>query len=169
MAAGPGDRVVRLQLRDGQAEISTRAVNAEQSVAVVVSLEVHVSYPFKTTERAVFGRALAGARRLGADDALLLTAAGDVAEGTAWSLFWWEGTTLCTPAISLGILPGIGRRRVMELREVREVQLGIEALNDRSLFLVNAVRGIATIGMLQGRVVPSDRRTAELSSDFWPD
>lgn len=170
VAVGPGDRVVRLELRDGHAEITTREVNIERAPSVFVSDVRHKPYPYKTTRREQFGRALAGARRRRADDALLITAAGGhVAEGTAWSLFWWDGTRLCTPAKELGILPGLGRRRVMELTDVVEEQVPVAALAGKSLFLVNAVRGIVEIGSLQGAPVPSDPRTSELSSAFWPD
>src|SRR5882762_2231186 len=159
LTAGAGDRVVRLELRDGRTEVTTRDVSPEQSPAIVVSDEVHRPYPYKTTRREQFGRALANARRIGAHDALLVTANGTVAEGTA----------LCTPAAALGILAGLGRGRVMELTTVREEQVPVAALAGRSLFLVNAVRGIVEIGMLQGVQVPRDPRTAELSSNFWPD
>ncbi|HEV2671577.1 MAG TPA: aminotransferase class IV, partial [Gemmatimonadales bacterium] len=139
------------------------------SLSVVVSHEIHRPYPHKTTQREPFGRALVGAHRAGASDAVLVTAAGFVAEGTAWSLFWWDNGTLCTPAADLGILPGVGRQRVMELAPVREEQLPPAALTGRSLFLVNSVRGIVEIGEFNGHAVPSDPRTAELSASFWPD
>jgi len=169
-AAGSGaDRVVRLEVRDGQAAVTTRDVPSVTPLAVVVATEAHVAYPHKTTERGVFDRALAEARALGADDALLVTAAGYVAEGTTWSLFWWEGGRLCTPALDLEILPGVGRARVMELAEVAEVRVTMAAFAWRSLFLVNAVRGIVPIGSFRGRDVPLDARTAELSHRFWPD
>jgi branched-subunit amino acid aminotransferase/4-amino-4-deoxychorismate lyase len=112
---------------------------------------------------------VAEARRGGADDALLVTEAGYVAEGTTWSLFWWEGDRLCTPALDLGILPGVGRARVMELAPAAEVRVTLAAFAGRSLFLVNAVRGIVPIGSFRGRDVPLDARTAELSHRFWPD
>src|SRR2546430_7438871 len=35
-----------------------------------------------------------------ADDALLLTTEGWVAEGTVWTVFWWDGDALRTPARS---------------------------------------------------------------------
>ena len=119
-AVGHGDRVVRLQVTDGHAEIATREVNPEQSISIVVADEVHQPYPHKTTQREQFGRALANARRSGANDAVLLTADGIVAEGTAWNVFWWENGSLCTPAADLGILPGLGRARIMELTDVKE-------------------------------------------------
>jgi len=169
IAAGVGDRAVRLQLRDGHLEVTTRNVNAEQAVAVIVSDEAYRPYPHKTTRREQFGRALANARRTGAHDALLVRADGYVAEGTSWNLFWWDNGTLYTPAEELGVLPGIGRSRVMELVGVQEARMPVSALAGRSLFLVNAVRGIVEIAMLQGEAVPRDARTAELSSSFWPD
>lgn len=169
IAVGPGDRVVRLELRDGHVELSTRGMNAERAVAVVVSDEPYTPYPHKTTRREQFTRALASARRTGAHDALLVTTDGYVAEGTAWNLFWWDSATLYTPAQELGVLPGIGRSRVTELTGVEEARVPVSALAGRSLFLVNAVRGIVEVGSLQGSPVPSDPRTAELSSAFWPD
>lgn len=166
---GQGDRVVRLELHDGHAEITTRAINHQGPVSIVVSGELHRAYPHKTTCREQFGRALSRARRRGANDALLVTAAGFVAEGTAWNLFWWDGETLCTPATDLGILPGVGRQRVLELTSVREEQVPPEALRGRSMFLVNSVRGVVEIGSLDGSPVSPDRRTTELASSFWPD
>ena len=167
--AGSGDRVVRLELRDGRPEITTRDATAWQSPAIVVSDEVHRSYPNKTTLRDHFGRALASAKRIGADDALLFTAHGEIAEGTAWNLFWWEGETLCTPAADLGILPGIARGRILELAEVQEVHARASALAGRSLFLANAVQGIVKIGTFERTHVPRHPRTAQLSAAFWPD
>lgn len=168
-SVGPGDHVVRLELRDGAAEITARGMSVERSVAILMSDEVHRPYQHKTTQREQFGRALSTARRRGADDAVLVTAAGFVAEGTAWNLFWWDNGTLCTPAADLGILVGVGRQRVMELETVREERAPAEALRGRSLFLVNSVRGIVEIGFFEGVLVPPDRRTAELSASFWPD
>jgi branched-subunit amino acid aminotransferase/4-amino-4-deoxychorismate lyase len=168
-AAGSGaDGVVRLEVSDGQAAVTMRDVPSVTPLAVTLATEPHAPYPHKSTERGVFDRALAEARALGADDALLVNAAGYVAEGTTWSLFWWEGGRLCTPALDLGILPGVGRARVMELAEVAEARVTMATFAWRSLFLVNAVRGIVPIGSLRGRDVPLDARTAELSHRFWP-
>ncbi|HEV2671339.1 MAG TPA: aminotransferase class IV, partial [Gemmatimonadales bacterium] len=60
-SVGPGDRVVRLELRGGSAEITTRGITHEASLSVVVSHEIHQPYPHKTTQREPFGRALVGA------------------------------------------------------------------------------------------------------------
>lgn len=169
IAAGSGDRVVRLELRDGHVEVSSRDVPEQRAVALVVSDEPYQPYLHKTTRREQFGRALANARRTGAHDALLVTTDGYVTEGTAWSVFWWDNGNVFTPSHELGILPGIGRSRIMELTEVTEARMRVPDLAGRSLFLVNAVRGIVEISRLQGEPVPRDPRTVELSSAFWPD
>ena len=166
-AVGTGDRVVRVQLTDGHAEIATREVNAQRSLSIVVASEVHTPYPHKTTRREQFARAYASARRARAQDALLVTANGFVAEGTAWNLFWWESGSLCTPAADLGILPGLGRQRVMEMTDVKEARVPVAALAGRSLFITNAVRGIVEVSLLDGARVPRDPKTAELASAFW--
>jgi len=167
-AVGVSDRVVRLQLTAGHPELATRDVNAERAISVMVASEVHRPYPHKTTRREQFGRALANARRAGTHDAVLVTADGFVAEGTAWNLFWWDNDSLYTPAADLGILPGLGRQRIMELTAVKEARVPVGALAGRSLFIVNAVRGVVEIGVFDGRAVPRDPRTAELASAFWP-
>jgi branched-subunit amino acid aminotransferase/4-amino-4-deoxychorismate lyase len=169
IAAGSGDRVVRIELCKGHVEVSTRGVPELTPVRLVVSEEQHLPYPHKTTQREPFGRALANARRVGAHDALLVNADNFVTEGTAWSLFWWKNGTLYTPAEELGILPGVGRTRIMELVGVQEERVRPDELAGRSMFLVNAVRGVVEISRLQGEPVPRDPRTAELSSAFWPD
>src|SRR5213596_3752345 len=90
-------------------------------LAVITAAEPHEPYPHKTTQRDCFVDAAVEAEVAEADDALLLTHEGWVAEGTVWSVFWWEGERaergerLRTPALELGILPGIGRARVLEL------------------------------------------------------
>jgi branched-subunit amino acid aminotransferase/4-amino-4-deoxychorismate lyase len=104
-----------------------------------------------------------------ADDALLLTPEGWVAEGTVWNLYWWEGDRLRTPAPDVGILPGIGRGRVLELApRVEQGRYPRQAIAGKSLFLTNAVRGVVALASLDGEPVPADPRTAELARRFWP-
>src|SRR5207253_7623807 len=86
-----------------------------------------------------------------------------------WTVFWWDGDALRTPALELGILPGIGRARVLELvKRVVQGRYPAQELAGKSLFLTNAVRGIVPIASLDGVAVPADPRTAELAERFWP-
>ena len=130
--------------------------------------EPHQPYPHKTTDRDCFTDALVEAEVAEADDALLATHEGWVAEGTTWNLFWWDGGQLRTAALDLGVLPGIARARVLELERVAEGRYPRGALAGKSLFLTNAIRGVVPIASLDGATVPADSRTAELAGRFWP-
>jgi branched-subunit amino acid aminotransferase/4-amino-4-deoxychorismate lyase len=159
---------VRLELTDGRASVTVRDVPPVRAVAVVVASTPHAPYPHKTGARACFDAARDEALRAGADDALLVSAAGLVAEGTLWSVFWWEGEGLRTPGLELGVLPGIGRGRVLELARGDEGRYRREDLAGRSVFLTNAVRGVVAVRTLNGEAVPADARTDALARRFWP-
>jgi 4-amino-4-deoxychorismate lyase len=147
--------------------VTVREVPAPAAPDVITAAEPHVAYPHKTTERDCFADAAREADIAEADDALLLTHEGWVAEGTVWSLCWWEWEGLRTPPLDLGILPGIGRARVLELVPGEEVRAQRAQLDGKSLFLVNAVRGVVPIESLDGARVPVDPRTAEVARRFW--
>jgi len=167
--AGTGDAVLRVEVRDGRASVTVREPPLLGPPAVITASERHQPYPHKTTERDRFAEAGQEAEVAEADDALLLTHEGWVAEGTVWTVFWWAGDALRTPALDLGILPGIGRARVLELvQRAEQGRYPEQALGGKSLFLTNAVRGIVPIASLDATPVPADPRTAELARRFWP-
>ncbi len=168
--AATGDAVLRVEVRDGRASVTVRQLVATQPPAVITAAEPHQPYPHKTTERDCFEEAAAEAEVAEADDALLLTPDGFVAEGTTWTVYWWEGDRLRTPALELGILPGIARARVLELVDrVEQGRYPRAALTGRSAFLTNAVRGVVPFAVLDGATVPpADPRTAALAARFWP-
>jgi 4-amino-4-deoxychorismate lyase len=91
-----------------------------------------------------------------------------VAEGTVWSLFWWDGDVLRTPGLDLGVLSGVGRAHVLELAPGAGGGHPRAALDGKSLFLANAVRGVVPIASLDGTPVPADLRTVDLARRFWP-
>ena len=167
--AGGPDRVQRYEVGPGGVAITEREVGAGHPLHLVISGVTHPGYPHKTTERAAFTRAAEEARRAGAEDALLLTARGEVAEATIWCLFWWDGDRLCAPALDLRILPGVSRMRIEEIHgPLVEQRVEPDALAGRSLFVANSVRGIVDVASLDGVRVPADPRTAGLWSRFWP-
>ena len=168
--SGTGNAVLRVEVLDGRASVTVRELPPLEPPAVITASEPHHPYPHKITERDSFADAAVEAEVAEADDALLLTHEGWVAEGTVWTVFWWEGDTLSTPALDLEILPGIGRTRVLELvKGVAEGRYAEQTLAGKSLFLTNAVRGVVPIGSLDGVAVPTDPRTAELAKRFWPE
>jgi branched-subunit amino acid aminotransferase/4-amino-4-deoxychorismate lyase len=166
---GGSDRVYRLEVGMRGVQVSERLAGASAPVKLMVSKVAHHSYPYKTTERAQFDRALDDARSAGMDDALLLTPGGFVAEAAIWSVLWWEGRQLCGPASDLGILPGVGRARVTELAgDIEERHSTLKDLRELPLFLVNAVRGVVPVASLDGIPVPESGDTDALAGLFWP-
>src|SRR5216684_4124374 len=155
--SGTGNAVLRVEVLDGRASVTVRDLPSLAPPAVITASEPHEPYPHKTTGRDCFTDAGQEAEVAEADDALLCTPEGWVAEGTVWTVFWWDGEVLCTPALDLGILPGIGRARVLEL--VKRAERGRyrkQAVAGKGLFLTNAVRGIVPIASLDGVSVPAD-------------
>lgn len=166
---GGKDRVYRLEVGMRGVQVSERLVGPTTPVKLLVSKVAHHSYPYKTSDRAQFDRALDAARSAGMDDALLLTPGGFVAETAIWSVLWWEDRQLCGPAFELGILPGVGRVRLTELAgKVEERQSNLKDLKGLSLILVNAVRGVVPVATLDGVPVPESRETEALARRFWP-
>ncbi len=165
---GGADRVHRLEVGPRGMEVTSRGVGSTAPVSLCTTAVVHRSYRHKTTERTPFDQAAEEARKAGADDGLLLTSRGEVTEASIWCLFWWEGETLCAPALDLGILPGVSRMRIEELAgPVAERHVGRPALGDHSLFVTNAARGVVEVAALDRIPVPQHPGTARLRERFW--
>ena len=166
---GGNDRVYRLEVGMRGMQVSERLAGPTTPVKLMVSRVAHHSYPYKTTDRAQFDRALDAARAAGVDDALLLTPGAFVAETAIWSVLWWDYEQLCGPAFELGILPGVGRARVTELvGKVEERRSTLKDIEGFPIFLVNAVRGVVPVATLDGVPVPQARETDALARRFWP-
>jgi branched-subunit amino acid aminotransferase/4-amino-4-deoxychorismate lyase len=166
--AGGPDRVWRLAADASGLVVTERQVGPAEPVSLATSAVAHRPYPHKTTDRAQFDEAAASARAIGADDGLLLTREGYVAETSIWTLLWWEDDRLCAPAFDLGILPSIARARIGELAEITERRLPREGLAGRPLLVANAARGIVQVKSLDGVPVPGAEATAALQARFWP-
>ena len=166
--SGGPDRIHRLEVGPRGLEVSERAVGGTGPVSLVKALVTHRPYSHKTTERAQFERALKEAGAAGADDAVLLTEGGHVAECAIWGIFWWDGNRLCTPPLELGVLPGVARARLVEVAgEISERKVTPEEIEGRSLFVANSVRGVVPVASFEGRPVPQDSGTSRLSGSFW--
>jgi branched-subunit amino acid aminotransferase/4-amino-4-deoxychorismate lyase len=149
--------------------LAERSVPPRTPVRLVTTSTVHPGYPHKTTAREAFVEADGEAARRGGDAALLLTAGGLVAEASIWCLYWWEGDRLAAPALDLGILEGVSRMRIEAIAgPVAESRVRPETLRGRSVFLSNAVRGIAEVESLDAVPVPVHPGTSRLSEAFWP-
>lgn len=165
---GSQDAVVRVEVGSGGTVVTSRPLPSMAPLTIVIAVTPHSPYPHKMTARAAFEAAQAEAHAAGADDALLLTPGGLVAEGTTWSIFWWDGDRLATPDLTVGVLPGVARGRVMDLAPVVERQARPADFAGRGLFATNAVRGVIPIISVNGAPSPEDPRTARLGDRFWP-
>ncbi len=166
---GGSDRVHRLEVGRRGLEVAVRPVPEQVPVRLVVSPVRHEGYPHKTTERGQFDRALADARGRGADDGILLTPGGFVAEAAIWTLFWWDGDRVCAPPLALRILPSVARARVEELAgDIEARRIGPAELAGMPLFVGNAVRGLVPVAALDGVPVPEWPGLERLRAGFWP-
>lgn len=115
------------------------------------------------------------AEEAGADEALLLSTDGYVAEGGTWNVFWRVGHLLRTPSPSVGILTGVTRAVVTGLAretglEVEEGAWPREALDEADeMFATMSSSGLVAIRRLDQRTfdsAPDDVRSA-LSERYW--
>lgn len=161
------DGVVRVEADQRGVRVTSRSHDSPRPIAVR-TMPGYRPYPHKVMDREQFTKACARAQAAGADDALLVTDGGLVAEGTTWTLFWWDTGGLRTPALSLGILPGVARARLAEMGSVSEGECPPDGLALRGCFAANAVRGVIPIREIDGALVRADERTVRLAARFWP-
>lgn len=166
---GGADRVHRLLVSRRGVVAGERPVGSTAPVRLVTSKLVHRPYPHKVVDRERFDRALADAKEIGADDSLLLTVGGQVAETAIWSVLWWDEGKLCAPPLELGVLPGVARARLEELAGgIEERRATPDQLPAASAFVANAVRGVVAVASLDEKEVALSPHTEALAARFWP-
>jgi len=166
---GGADRVHRLLVSRRGVVAGERPVGSTAAVRLLTSKLVHRPYPHKVVDRERFDRALAEAKAAGADDALLLTVGGQVAETAIWSVLWWEDGKLCAPPLEFGVLPGVARARLEELAGTIEERRAVpDQLPEAGAFVANAVRGVVAVASLDGKAVTPSPLTETLAARFWP-
>lgn len=166
---GGADRVHRLLVSRRGLVAGERPVGSLAPVRLVTSKVVHRPYPHKLVDRERFDRALAEAKAAGADDGLLLTTGGQVAETAIWGVFWWEDGRVAAPPLEIGVLPGVARARIVEIvGDIQEQKVTIDEMRAKPLFVANAARGIVPVASLDGAAVADAPETDALASRFWP-
>lgn len=110
----------------------------------------------KTTQFLPYLLARAEAQEAGADDALLLNGAGQVAEAASANVCVVYHGGLLTPPLAAGPLPGITRAAVLEVAATTgvaaseaPVTLDVLAQADE-VFLTSSVRGIQRVAQIEG-------------------
>ena len=100
------------------------------------------------------------ARRLGADEALMLNTRDEVACAAAGNLVWVRGGVLFTPALSCGALDGIVRAKILTRAgeiglAVRETAATLEDMRDvDGLAVTNSLIGVCPVNTLDGEPLP---------------
>ncbi len=106
----------------------------------------------------------------GADEALMLNGRGRIACAAAANLFWFEGDTLVTPALTLGALPGLMRHTMIDQARrlgirVQEADSPLATLRRaRGLCLTNSLIGARPVASLNGKPIAGHPALAELSA-----
>ncbi|WP_340588425.1 aminodeoxychorismate synthase component I [Erythrobacter alti] len=96
----------------------------------------------KSTDRSFYEAALEAAREAGAAEALLVRDDGLLTEGSWTNVFvMGKDGVLLTPPASLGLLPGVLRRSLLESGEAMEAELTLDDLSG-GFFIGNALRGL---------------------------
>ncbi|MFN0193935.1 MAG: aminotransferase class IV [Aestuariivirga sp.] len=117
--------------------------------------------------------AIAAAReaaRLGNEDALMLDSRGHVACSTICNIFVAKGRELATPSLDCGVLPGIVRRRVLDMAsgigfDMAERRIKPEELlSADSVFLTNSLRFVRPCHSIDGQRI--NRGGTELIFDM---
>ena len=95
----------------------------------------------KTTDRGFYEEALAAAKAEGAVEALLVHPEGFMTEGSFSNIFVERDGVLLTPPSTLGLLPGVLRRSLLDSGKAREENLTLDDL-ENGFLIGNAVRGL---------------------------
>ncbi|MDQ2697437.1 MAG: aminotransferase class IV, partial [Actinomycetota bacterium] len=105
---------------------------------------------FKGPDLEAMTRLRTEAQRHGADEAVLLSPQGFVAEGSTTSLAWWRGDALCVPADDIERIDGVTLRSVLALATAMGIDVLHESVTPAELeglevWALNAVHGIRIV------------------------
>ncbi len=104
---------------------------------------------YKTTVRGIYERAMAAARRMGAEDAVLVNSRGEITETTRANLLVKLNGEWLTPALTCGLLPGVWRELQLETGRCREAVVSVEDFSRADEIIVgNSARGEGGAGVL---------------------
>jgi hypothetical protein len=103
------------------------------------------------------------ANMVGADEAVLLSASGHIAEGALSSIVWWRDDVLCAPSDDTQWLDSVTRREVLSIAEQMGLQTRIEKVKPADLVetevwmlsSLQAIRPVTTWIDLGGPLAPA--------------
>jgi branched-subunit amino acid aminotransferase/4-amino-4-deoxychorismate lyase len=118
---------------------------------------------FKTTERALYEKSLAYARKKGFDEALILNSRGNLAEASRSNIFFVKGGNLYTPALTCGCLEGVTRKAIFGVAKKQKIKLcqGNFTLQDlraaEEAFLTNSLIGVMPVRAVEKKTIGQGR------------
>jgi para-aminobenzoate synthetase/4-amino-4-deoxychorismate lyase len=141
-------RVRLLVARSGASALETTPLPTLHREPVPVAALPHPLDPsdwrlaHKTSDRGFYEDALAAARSLRADEAVLVRADGLVTEGS-WTSVFVDGPdgVLLTPPTTLGLLPGVLREQLISDGRAHEAEVTLDDLA-HGFWIGNALRGL---------------------------
>jgi para-aminobenzoate synthetase/4-amino-4-deoxychorismate lyase len=147
-------KVRLLVSRSGASALETAPLPAALPEPVKVAALPHPLDPsdwrlmHKTSDRGFYEDALAAARSLGAEEAVLVRADGHVTEGS-WTTIFANGPdgVLLTPPTYFGLLPGVLREQLIAEGKAREAALTLADLAG-GFWIGNALRGLMRAALL---------------------
>ncbi|MFZ5969372.1 MAG: aminotransferase class IV [Bacillota bacterium] len=106
-----------------------------------------------------------GAREKGFDEVVFLNCYGNVCEGTISNIFFVKEGRLYTPSVDCGILPGIMRKKVMDLG--RKMGLSVKTgeyekkclLEADEIFITNSLMEIMPVSKLDDKIFDLEHNT----------
>ena len=157
-AVGTAEDVLRVRLTLGPDGLDVRAAPLDgapfETVWLCPDPLVEAGSPLcrhKTTRRAHYEAPFERARALGADEALLVNADGELVEGSRTSLWVRQDGEWLTPRLAAGGLPGVARAVLLAtLPRAHEARLEpADLLNADALAVSNALRGLCPVRLLR--------------------
>jgi para-aminobenzoate synthetase/4-amino-4-deoxychorismate lyase len=148
LASGARAKVRVLLERSGAVKVTHIPVVEQTGMGKVAVSAIRVSsgdryLRHKTTRRQLYDRQYEQALGQGYDEVLFLNERGEVTEGAISNLFIEKDGQWFTPPVSCGLLPGIYRRHLLEIKPAaaeRTLQLEDIASAD-AVYICNSVRG----------------------------
>lgn len=114
--------------------------------------------------------ARAEARAAGADEALMLNTAGEVACAAAANVFWIRHGEVFTPTLECGVLDGVMRGQVIAACQrlglpVEEVFANPGRLAGSPMFLTSSLIGVCPVTALDGQSLSRSPLTAKIAAE----
>lgn len=164
-SAGVGDRgldpplTVRPQLTALASNLGPPAGPARLAIAHVRRNDRSPTSRLKTMSYLDNVLARAEARAAGADEALMLNTAGEVACAAAANVFWLRHNEVFTPDLACGVLDGVIRREVIAACHslglaLHEVFANPGRLAGAPMFITNSLVGVRPVASLDGQELP---------------